>query len=175
MGLRGNGHLGALRSHRALELLTHGLSLGTSISNLLIRDWIRTVLAEELAGVISENVRISQDGLISFVLIRQLLKEIDGFNQLAVGGDQRILKLTGVVVEDGGNVRTEIVNDLKTCFAYPVGAELLGADLQRSLGRVVGVCLVAVARRHRGQHPRAVVLGNLLGSVVDLGGLLTRR
>jgi len=170
-----NGHFGALRSHGALELLTNCLSLGTSVANLLIGDGIGAILTEELTGVISEHVRISQDRLISFVLIREFLKEADSFHQLVVGGDQRILKLTSVVVEDGRNIRTEMVNYFKTCLAYPVGAELLGADFQRSLGKAVGVSLVAAGPRHRGRHPRVAVLGNLLGSVIGLVGLLRQR
>lgn len=158
-----------------MELLANSLSLGTSVTNLLVGDRVRTVLTEELTGVIGEHVRIGQDGLISFVLIGEFLKKIDGFDQLIVGGDQRVLELTSVVVEDSGNVRTEMVNDFKTCLAYSVGAELLGADFQRSLGRAVGICLVVVDPRHRGRHPRVAVLGSLLGSVAGRVDYLALR
>ena len=71
-----------------MELLTNSLGLGTSVTNLFVRDWIRTVLTKELTGVISQNVRISQDRLVSFVLIGEFLKQIYCFDQLTVGGDQ---------------------------------------------------------------------------------------
>ena len=168
LGLRGNRHFRALGSNRTLELLTHGLSLSllrSGVTDLFIGDRVGAVLAEELTGVISEHVGVGQDGLVSFVLIRQFLKQIDGFDQLIVGGDQSVFELASIVVKDRRNIRTEIINNFKTCFAYPVCSELLGADFQRSLGRAVGVGLAVVDPRHRGRHPRVAVLGSLLGSV----------
>ena len=93
---------------------------------------MRTVLAKELTGVVGEDVGISQDGFISLVLIGELLKQFTGLDQLLVGLDEGILNVAGIIVKNLGNIRTEVVNDLKTCFAYSVGSELVRRNFQRS-------------------------------------------
>jgi len=76
--LRGDGHLRTLGSHRTLVLGANGLGLRTTVANFRIGNRIRTVLAEELTGVVGEDIGIGQNGFISLVLIRELLKEADG-------------------------------------------------------------------------------------------------
>ena len=87
LGLRGNGHLRTLGGHGALKLLANGLHLVLclSITNFFIGDRIGTVLSEEFTGVISKNIRISQDGFICFMFSRQFLKQVNGLNQLLIG------------------------------------------------------------------------------------------
>jgi len=43
--------------------------LRITIARFLVRHGIRAVLTEELASVIGKNIRISQDGLISTMLV----------------------------------------------------------------------------------------------------------
>ena len=62
------------------------------------------------------------------MLIRQLLKEANGFDELIIGLNQRIFQLTSVGIEDGGNVRTKMIDNLKTLRAYSVCQELVLAD-----------------------------------------------
>ena len=69
LGLRGDGHLRTLRSHRPLILLANCLHLRITITHFLVRHGIRAVLTEELASVIGKNIRISQNGLISTMLV----------------------------------------------------------------------------------------------------------
>ena len=174
LGLWGNGHLRTLGGRRALELLTNGLhlTLGRSITNFFFGNRVRTVLTEEFTGVISKDIRIGQDGFICLVLARQLLKQVNSFNKLLIGLNQGILKLTGVVIKNRRSIGAKIINNFKTCFAYPVCQELVPADLLRSWGRDVGVGLVAVDPRRIGLRRRVAVLGSQLGTVVGLLGLL---
>jgi len=119
------------RGSLLLELLTDLLDALRGHGDSLIGDRVRAVLAEELTGVVGKHVGVSQDGFISLVLIGELLKKFTSLDELLVGLDQSILNLAGIVVQNLGDIRTEVVNDLKTCFAYSVGAELVRADLQR--------------------------------------------
>ena len=113
LGLGRNRHLRALELLSSLRSLRHRRHAGADTSrghaDLFIRDRIRAILTEELAGVIGQHVGIGQDGLISFVLIRQLLQQGDGLHQLLVGLDQRILKTAGIFVENTGGIRTEVI------------------------------------------------------------------
>ena len=120
-----------LRSGRLLllELLTNSHARGL---DLLIGDRMRTVLTEELTGVVSKDVRISQDGLISFVLIGQFLEQFTSLDKLLIGLNQSVLDVTGVLVDDRCSIRAEVINNLKTCFAYSVGPQLIRSNLQRS-------------------------------------------
>ncbi len=87
--LRRSRHLRALRSHRALELLTNGLR-GTAVTNLFVRHRIGAIFTEELTGVVSQNIRIGQDGLIGAVLVREFLEQANSFSELLVGSNQSI-------------------------------------------------------------------------------------
>ena len=120
-----------LRSGRLLllELLTNSHARGL---DLLIGDRMRTVLTKELTGVVSKDVRISQDGLISFVLIGQFLEQFTSLDELLIGLNQSVLDVTGVLVDDRCSIRAEVINNLKTCFAYSVGPQLIRSNLQRS-------------------------------------------
>ena len=112
LGLRRNRHFRTLGSDRTLELLTNGLHLTLAgVTNLFIGDRIRAVLTEELTGVISKNIRISQDGLISLMLMSQFLKKADSFNQLLVGLDQIIFQLTRIIIQDSGSIRAKMINN----------------------------------------------------------------
>ena len=61
---------------------------------------MRTVLTEELTGIVCKDVGIRQDGFISFVLIGKILKQVDGLVELLIRSDQRVFDLTGVVVKN---------------------------------------------------------------------------
>ena len=124
---------------------------------------MRAILAEELTGVVGKDVRVSQDGLIGLVLVGELLKQFTSLDQLLVGLDQSILNITSVLVDDRSGIRAEVIDNLKTCLAYPVCPELVRGYFQRSLGRVAGKCRVVVDPRRRGRSYRVAVLGSLLG------------
>ena len=81
-----NGHGRTLGGHGLLlQLLTNLHALRSlCISRGLIGDRVRTILTEELTGVISEDVGISQDRFISFVLISESFKQVNGFVKLCV-------------------------------------------------------------------------------------------
>ena len=175
LGLGRDRHLRALRSDLLrlllLELLTNGHALG---SCGFVSHGVGAIRTEELTGVISENVRIGQDGLVGAVLVRQLLEELTSLDQLLIGLDQRILNITGILVDDRSGIRAEVIDNFKTCLGYSVCPEHFRGYFQRSLGRVVGVTLVVVDSRRRGLRRQAVELGRLLGTVagrVDCLGL----
>ena len=112
-----------------LELLTNGLHLRSSG---LVSNRVRAILAEELTGVVGKDVRVSQDGLIGLVLVRELLKQFTSLDQLLVGLDEGILDVTGILVNDRSGIRAEVIDNLKTCLAYSVCPELVRGNFQRS-------------------------------------------
>ena len=68
-----------------LQLLTNLHALRSlCISRGLIGDRVRTILTEEFTGVISEDVGISQDRFVSFVLISESFEQVNGFVKLCV-------------------------------------------------------------------------------------------
>ena len=88
------------------------LSSGNIISsNLLVSAQIdRIHLSKEPVAVIGQLLRISQDVLHSNATRGDLLQS---FMLL----DQRILKSSGVLIEDGGSFQAEVINDGGGCLA----------------------------------------------------------
>ena len=103
-------------------------NLLTVANRSLIGNRIGAVFTEELTGVIGKDVRIREDLFVSTVLLRHLLKQIDGLDELFVRRDQRVFNLTGVVVEDSRSISTEVINYLEAGITYPVCAELVCGD-----------------------------------------------
>ncbi len=89
LGLRGSRHFRTLRSHRTLELLTNGLR-GTAVTNFFIGHRIGAIFTEKLTSVVSQDVRIGQDGLIGAVLVREFLEQTNSLSELLVGSNQSI-------------------------------------------------------------------------------------
>jgi hypothetical protein len=109
LGSRRNGHLGTLvlclrSSGRTLILRT-----GVYVARSFVGHRVRTVSAEELTGVVRQDVWISQDCLVSTVLISKFLKQTNCFNQLIVGRDQCILNSARIVIEDGRSVSSKMI------------------------------------------------------------------
>ena len=159
-----------------LQLLTNLHALRSlCISRGLIGDRVRTILTEELTGVISKHIRIGQNLLISTMLISQFLKKTNSLLELLIILNEVIFQVAAVLIQDGRSISTEVINNFKTCFAYPVCEELVPADFRRSLGITVGVSRVVHDPRLRDRLTQVVVLGNLRGTVIGRDGLLVLR